>query len=187
MSGAFPLVPAPNSIKIQSLAPTRVSVAHSLRRSTRTTGAQRWLVTADWMGLTRVQFAPIQAFVIAQRGQWDNFTMLLPGHKAPQGVATGTPLVNGAGQSGRALATKGWSASVTGILKAGDFIGLTGQTKVYMVTADASSDAGGNAKQDRDANDHVAGSNAITVRGGELAEVGQIDDAEVGDRKSGSL
>ena len=60
-------------------------------------------------------------------------------------MATGTPLVNGAGQSGRALATKGWSASVTGILKAGDFIGLTGQTKVYMVTADASSDAGGNA------------------------------------------
>ncbi len=145
MSGAFPLVPAPNSIKIQSLAPTRVSVAHSLRRSTRTTGAQRWLVTADWMGLTRVQFAPIQAFVIAQRGQWDNFTMLLPGHKAPQGVATGTPLVNGAGQSGRTLATRGWSASVTGILKAGDFIGLTGQTKVYMVTADASTDASGNA------------------------------------------
>ena len=145
MSGAFPVTPAPSGIKIQSLQPTRVSVAHSLRRSTRTTGAQRWLVTADWTGLTRAQFAPIQAFVIAQRGQWDSFTMLLPGHKQPQGVATGTPLVNGASQVGRTLATKGWTANVTGILKAGDFVGITGQTKVYMVTADANSDGSGNA------------------------------------------
>ena len=145
MSGSFPLTPSPSAIKIQSLAPTRVSVAHSLRRSTRTTGAQRWIVTADWEGLTRAQFAPIQAFVIAQRGQWDSFSMVLPGHKQPQGVATGTPLVNGATQSGRTLATRGWSANVTGILKAGDFIGITGQTKVYMVTSDANSDASGNA------------------------------------------
>jgi len=71
--------------------------------------------------------------------------MVLPGHKAPQGVASGTPLVNGASQSGRTLVTKGWSASVNGILKAGDFIGITGQTKVYMVTSDANSDASGNA------------------------------------------
>lgn len=145
MSGSFPLTPSPSAIKIQSLAPTRVSVAHSLRRSTRTTGAQRWIVTADWEGLTRAQFAPIQALVIAQRGQWDSFSMVLPGHKQPQGVATGTPLVNGATQSGRTLATRGWSANVTGILKAGDFIGITGQTKVYMVTSDANSDASGNA------------------------------------------
>ena len=145
MSGSFPLTPSPSGIKIQSLQPTRVSLSHNLRRSVRTTGAQRWLVTADWVGLTRAQFAPIQAFVIAQRGQTDSFTMVLPGHKQPQGVATGTPLVNGAAQSGRALATKGWSASVTGLLKAGDFIGIAGQTKVYMVTADASSDASGNA------------------------------------------
>ena len=145
MSGTFPLTPSPSAIKIQSLAPTRVSVSHSLRRSTRTTGAQRWVVTADWEGLNRAQFAPIQAFVIAQRGQWDSFSMVLPGHKAPQGVASGTPLVSGANQSGRTLVTKGWSASVNGILKAGDFIGITGQTKVYMVTSDANSDASGNA------------------------------------------
>ena len=145
MSGSFPLTPSPSAIKIQSMAPTRVSVAHSLRRSTRTTGAQRWVITADWEGLTRAQFAPIQAFVIAQRGQWDSFSMVLPGHKAPQGVATGTPLVNGASQSGRTLATKGWTANVSGILKAGDFIGIGGQTKVYMVTADANADASGNA------------------------------------------
>ena len=87
MSGTFPLTPAPSAIKIQSYQPTRVSISHNLRRSVRTNGAQRWVITADWVGLTRAQFAPIQAFVVAQRGQWDSFTAVLPAHKLPQGVA----------------------------------------------------------------------------------------------------
>ena len=145
MSGSFPTNPAPSALKIQSYQPTRVSLSHNLRRSVRTNGAQRWVITADWVGLTRVQFAPIQAFVLAQRGQWDTFTAALPAHKLPQGVATGTPLVNGANQQGRSLATRGWTANLAGVMKAGDFLGIAGQTKVYMVTADASSDGYGNA------------------------------------------
>jgi hypothetical protein len=143
MSGTFPSTPAPSAIKIQSYQPTRVSISHNLRRSVRTNGAQRWVVTADWVGLTRAQFAPIQAFVLAQRGQWDTFTAALPAHKLPQGVATGTPLVNGANQQGRSLSTRGWTAGLAGALKAGDFIGISGQTKVYMVTADVNADAFG--------------------------------------------
>ena len=67
--------------------------------------------------VTRAQFAPIQAFVIAQRGQTDSFTMVLPGHKQPQGLATGSPLVNGAGQSGTSLVTDGWSSGATTLVK----------------------------------------------------------------------
>lgn len=143
MSGTFPSTPAPSAIKIQSYQPTRVSISHNLRRSVRTNGAQRWVITADWVGLTRVQFAPIQAFVVAQRGQWDTFTAVLPAHKLPQGMATGTPQINGANQQGRSLSTRGWTAGLTGALKAGDFIGIAGQTKVYMVTSDVNADAFG--------------------------------------------
>jgi len=145
MSGSFPTNPAPSALKIQSYQPTRVSLSHNLRRSVRTNGAQRWVITADWVGLTRAQFAPIQAFVLAQRGQWDTFTAALPAHKLPQGIATGTPLVNGANQQGRSLATRGWTANLSGVMKAGDFLGISGQTKVYMVTADANSDSTGSA------------------------------------------
>lgn len=145
MSGTFPSSPAPSALKIQSYQPTRVSLAHNLRRSTRTTGAQRWVITADWVGLSRAQFAPIQAFLLSQRGQWDSFTAALPVHRSPQGAATGSPVVNGTAQQGRALATRGWMASTAGVLKAGDFIGISGQSKVYMVTADANSDASGSA------------------------------------------
>ena len=145
MSGSFPNSPAPSALKIQSYQPTRVSLSHNLRRSVRTNGAQRWVITADWVGLTRAQFAPIQAFVLAQRGQWDTFTAALPAHKLPQGIATGTPLVNGANQQGRSLATRGWTANLAGVMKAGDFLGIAGQTKVYMVTADANADSTGSA------------------------------------------
>ena len=145
MSGSFPTSPAPSALKIQSYQPTRVSLSHNLRRSVRTNGAQRWVITADWVGLTRAQFAPIQAFVLAQRGQWDTFTAALPAHKLPQGIATGTPVVNGANQQGRSLATRGWTANLAGVMKSGDFLGIAGQTKVYMVTADANADSTGSA------------------------------------------
>ena len=143
MSGSFPTSPAPSALKIQSYQPTRVSLSHNLRRSVRTNGAQRWVITADWVGLTRAQFAPIQAFLLSQRGQWDTFTATLPAHKQPQGVATGVPMIDGADQQGRSLATRGWTPSVAGVLKAGDFIGIAGQTKVYIVTADATADSAG--------------------------------------------
>ena len=145
MSGSFPANPAPSALKIQSYQPTRVSLSHNLRRSVRTNGAQRWVITADWVGLSRAHFAPIQAFILAQRGQWDTFTAALPAHKLPQGIATGTPLVRGANQQGRSLATRGWTANLAGVMKAGDFLGIAGQTKVYMVTADANSDSTGSA------------------------------------------
>ena len=51
--------------------------------------------------------------------------------------------MNGASQTGRSVVTDGWSAGAT-ILKAGDFVSFAGHSKIYMVTADATSDGGGN-------------------------------------------
>ena len=70
---------------------------------------------------------------------------------APQGVATGTPLVNGAQTSmSNTLATKGWAHGVTGILKAGDYVQLgTGvQQRIYKVLTDVNSDGSGHATLD---------------------------------------
>lgn len=84
------------------------------------------------------------------------------------GVNTGTPLVNGASQNvtyatskdtwTQSLITDGWTASQTGILKAGDVFTLagvnainqrtresTGNLQTFVVTADANSDGSGNA------------------------------------------
>lgn len=74
------------------------------------------------------------------------------------GAHGGTPLTNGAGQTGASLITDGWTASVTGLLKAGDIFTLagiysvnpqsrqsTGELQQFVVTADVNSDGSGNA------------------------------------------
>lgn len=50
------------------------------------------------------------------------------------GVATGTPLVNGANQTGSTLACDGWTNSTAGILNLGDIITLAGVYKVNPIT-----------------------------------------------------
>jgi hypothetical protein len=72
------------------------------------------------------------------------------------GALGGTPLVNGASQSGAALLVKGWTAAAAPRLKQGDVFTIagvfgvnpqsrqsTGQLRQFVVTADVSSDAGG--------------------------------------------
>ena len=74
------------------------------------------------------------------------------------GAYAGTPLTNGAGQTGSTLVTDGWSTSVTGLLKKYDKFTIagvhavnpitrqsTGQLMQFTVTADVDSDGSGNA------------------------------------------
>jgi hypothetical protein len=50
------------------------------------------------------------------------------------GTQGGTPLVDGATQTGAALVTKGWSNSITNVLRAGDVITIAGVYSVNPVT-----------------------------------------------------
>ncbi|MGH8523669.1 MAG: P22 phage major capsid protein family protein [Gammaproteobacteria bacterium] len=74
------------------------------------------------------------------------------------GTQGGTPLVNGATQTGTSLVTDGWSNSITNVMRAGDIITLagvyavnpvtkqsTGRLQHFVVTAAANSDGSGNA------------------------------------------
>ena len=62
-------------------------------------------------------------------------------NQSPRGIGTGTPLVNGAGQTGYDLITDGWTLNQTGIMKAGDWFQLGSGTsaRLYKVMADANS------------------------------------------------
>lgn len=72
------------------------------------------------------------------------------------GARGGTPLVNGASQTGASLITDGWSASITNIIRVGDVFTIagvyavnpvnkqsTGQLRQFVCTANNSSSAGG--------------------------------------------
>lgn len=141
MSGTYPANPAPSSIKLTAFAPTLVSVAQSLKRQVRSRGAQRWRLDLGYPTMTRDSAAPLLAFVTAQRGQYETFGVVIPGHETPRGSWAGTPLVKGAAQSGRSVALDGFTAGAT--VKAGDFVQFAADAKVYMVTTDATASGAG--------------------------------------------
>ena len=95
--------------------------------------------------LNRDQAEEYNAFILSLTGRLGTFTMAIPGSETPRGVATGTPLVDGAAQTGEDLDIKGFSINTTGIMKAGDYIqlgtGLT--TTLHKVLVDADSDGTG--------------------------------------------
>ena len=141
--GTFPATPAPMSISITSFAPSFVSVTHGLRRQVRSRGAHAWQMDLRYGGMTRATFAPLWAFLVGRGGQYGTFTVNLPG-LINQGAGGGTPRVNGASQTGTSLITDGWPAT-TAILKAGDWLQVENDAKVYQVMADVTSSGGGAA------------------------------------------
>ena len=81
--------------------------------------------------------------------------------KTPRGIATGSPQVNGAGQTGYTLLTKGWTPGQTGILKAGDWLAFGGQ--LARNEADVNSDGGGLATLTLTTRIHVATTDNATI------------------------
>lgn len=143
MSGTWPTTPAPARITWRSTAPTRVSVSHSLVRQARTRGAQRFSFAATWPPMPPAEFRPVWAFALAQRGQAETFSWVVP-QCAPRGDWAGSPVVDGAAEAGYALSVRGLTAGATAL--AGDFLQVAGHSKVYVVTADATADGSGLAE-----------------------------------------
>ena len=144
MSGTFPSKPIANSVAISSEQNTIVSVTTSGRRQARQIDGQKFRLRVSFPPMTRTEFAPINAFIMKQRSQLESFTYAPPTISTPLGVASGTILVNGAISAGAiSCSIDGMANSTTGVFKAGDYFRFTGQTKVYMVVSDVSSNGSG--------------------------------------------
>lgn len=83
-----------------------------------------------------------KAFGVRLEGSYGRFYMGDPSAPTPRGAATGTPLINGAGQLGNSIVTDGWTAGVTNILKAGDYVQIG--TRLHMQMVNVNSDGSGN-------------------------------------------
>ena len=142
----FPAFPDNSTVQISPLNTVAVLDApHSLKQQVQRFGGQLWSAEIELPDMPRAVAAPWTAFLLAMNGRQGTVLVGDPAATAPLGPATGTPLVDGASQTGATLATKGWSASVTGILKAGDYIqlGSGAATRLHQVIEDAMSDSGG--------------------------------------------
>jgi len=151
MAIAYPLS-TPTSIGIASIelsATNAVAISRSpftFSQQVHTYAGQMWSATVSIPPLRKEFVEPWVAFLLALRGQTGTFLLGDPNNVTPRGVATGTPLVKGAGQTGGTLEIDGATADTTGWLKAGDYIqlGAAASATLHKVLLDADSDASGN-------------------------------------------
>jgi hypothetical protein len=101
-----------------------------------------WLeASVTYPPLTHVQAQSWIAFMMSLRGQAKIFQLGDPLARATRGSGAGTPLVDGSGQTGYTLATKGWTHSASGILLAGDLFQIG--YRLYRNLTIANSDGSG--------------------------------------------
>jgi len=144
MSGTFPASPVASSASISSQQNTIVSTTTSGRRQARQIDGQRFRMTISFPPMSRAEFAPINAFIMKQRSQLESFTYSPPTVSTTLGVATGVIRNDGIISAGATSCTiDGMANSTSGVFKAGDYFRFTGQTKVYMIVADVSSNGSG--------------------------------------------
>lgn len=101
----------------------------------------RWFAALTYANLLDADLRLLTAFLAQLRGQGGRFYLGDFSRVNPKGVGTGAPVVSGASQTGSSLVTTGWTPSITGILKIGDYVGFNGELR--MLIADANSSAGG--------------------------------------------
>jgi hypothetical protein len=110
----------------------------------------RWSATISIPPVKRSDSEYWNSFLLRLRGQFGTFLLGDPNGATPRGSAAsaaGTPVVNGASQTGNELAIDGLPASATGYLKAGDYIqlGSASTSRLYKVLEDVDSNGSGEA------------------------------------------
>lgn len=103
----------------------------------------RWRMDITLRQMKKSEAALWVAFFMKLRGMSETFYGFDPDWKTNRGVMGGTPLVNGAGQTGTSLNIDGCPPNVIGWLKAGDFYSAGGELK--RLTADVDTNGSGQA------------------------------------------
>lgn len=151
MATTFPVsLPTTGTARVMLRQQSVVAVSaspYTLEQQVQRHQGQVWRLDVSYAPMPRALAEPLVAALCSLNGREGTFLFGDSANKTPRGAATGTPLVNGGSQSGEDLVTDGWSAGVTGILKAGDWIQLgSGSTaRLHKVLVDANSDGSGNA------------------------------------------
>lgn len=145
MAITYPLTPpaSPNPSAV-TWSETNVTIASSstfsLERQIQVLGGQGWSIDVDFDPLTREEAAPWIAFLSSLKGPLGTFYFGDTLWATPRGTATGSPKVKGAGQTGAALVTDGWTPT-TSTLKAADMIQI--DTCLYRNLTDATANGSG--------------------------------------------
>lgn len=109
---------------------------------------QEWKVNVNLVTLSYDDAEDWKAWLLALNGPEGYFLMGDPQRTSPRGSAGGTPLVNGADQTGQVLVCDGATPSQTNWLRAGDYVqlGSSDTTTLHKVVQNVDSDSSGNVQ-----------------------------------------
>ena len=126
---------------------------------------QRWEADVTLPAMKRSDAEQWVAWLVSLKGLRGTFLMGDPVGCTARGSLGGTPLVNGASQTGDTLNIDGCTASQTPWIKAGDYIqlGSASSASLHKVLLDANSDSGGQVLLDIWPNINVAQADNATV------------------------
>lgn len=141
---SFPATPGFTRFQPRHTAAVAVSASpFSFEQQVHAHQGQMWMFDVETAHMDRALGEQWVAALMSLNGRQGTFYLSDPTGATPRGVATGTPLINGAGQTGQTITTDGWTNSVTGILRAGDYIQIG--SYLHKVLVDANSNGSGQA------------------------------------------
>lgn len=143
----WPAIVAPSKMSLY-LRSNNVSHTSPFTGSTQTIvrPGSRFQADLTWETLSDEDRRTMAAFLARLNGQAGRFTWGPPAYDR-RGAATGTPLVNGATQTGTTLNVDGWTSGGVA-MQTGDllsFVGANGRSELHMVVADATPSGGATA------------------------------------------
>ena len=145
MSGAFPTSPKFRTLNFQNNRPTLMNQSISGRRAARQIGSQYFTFSVSMPPLDQDDAMDVFAFLQKQKGGFETFTIQLPTqNRGADRSNTSVKVVGAHNTTDNTISLDGFTASTSGVLKAGDLIKFS-HGKVYMVQSDINSDSGGAA------------------------------------------
>lgn len=148
---SIPSTPGIASVRFTPMSVVAVSQSpFTLQDQVQGFAGQRWQVEMSLPTMQRANAEQWITFLLSLNGRLGTFLFGDPAGKQPRGSALGTPVVDGAGQTGGSLQTSGWQTNENGVLLKGDYIeiGTSLLTRLYKVLNDANANGSGEAEID---------------------------------------
>lgn len=143
MSGTFPSSPAPSRMQISSVFRNLTSYTQSGIKFSDQVPGHKWRISLSFDPMSQDNFMELYSFALEQQGTFGTFQYVPPDLATPRGAFGGTPVVDGAGQTGTTLNVRGASISITNWGRKGDPFLIAGNNKVYRLTQNANTDGTG--------------------------------------------
>ena len=154
MAESYPLtMPSGGISRIRIIAKNAIGISESpftYSQQVHRHQGQGWEADVTLSSMKREDAEAWIAFLLRLRGRYGTFLLGDPNGGTPRGSASttaGSPVINGAGQTGDELNIDGLPVSATGYLKAGDYIqlGSGSSATLHKVLEDVDSNASGQA------------------------------------------